>query len=133
MLPLIYSNFKNPKKYHALPETKIGKINKNRKTKIIFGWIIYLLGYEILFRGIFLFPLAAILGVWPAIAINTLFYSGSHIPKGIKEAIPAIPFGIILCLITLLTGSILAAFIIHLGLALTSTFASIKFKPKIKK
>lgn len=93
------------------------------------GWALYLLGYETLFRGILLFPVADNLGIWPAVTINTALYSATHIPKGINEAVGAIPLGIVLCLLTLGTGTIWIAFFVHLFMALTNCFASLKYNP----
>ena len=54
------------------------------------GWFIYLFGYELLFRGILLFPLVAAIGVWPAIGVNIALYSATHIPKGVEETIDVV-------------------------------------------
>jgi membrane protease YdiL (CAAX protease family) len=95
------------------------------------GWALYLLGYEFMFRGILLFPLADHLGIWPAIAVNTALYSATHIPKGFTEALGAIPLGLVLCLLTLSSGTIWIAFFVHLTMALTNSFASLKFHPEM--
>jgi membrane protease YdiL (CAAX protease family) len=71
-------------------------------------------------------------GVWPAIAINVALYSSTHIPKGLDETIGAIPLGIVLSLLTLLTGTIWIAFFVHLTLALTNSFTALKFNPEMK-
>ena len=96
------------------------------------GWSAYLLGYEFLFRGILLFPLVDALGVWPAIAINTAMYSATHIPKGMDEAIGAAPLGIVLCLITLMTGTLWVAIIVHILMALANSFSSVYHNPNMK-
>lgn len=93
------------------------------------GWALYLLGYEFMFRGILLFPLADHIGIWPAIAVNTALYSATHIPKGFTEALGAIPLGLVLCIFTLSSGTIWIAFFVHLTMALTNSFASLKFHP----
>jgi membrane protease YdiL (CAAX protease family) len=94
-----------------------------------FSWALYLLGYEFMFRGILLFPVADHIGIWPAIALNTALYSATHIPKGFTEALGAIPLGLVLCLLTLASGTIWIAFFVHLTMALTNSFASLKFHP----
>lgn len=93
------------------------------------AWMIYMCGYEIMFRGLLLFPLADRLGVWPAIAINTLFYVGSHIPKGSTETFAALFFGPLLCVITLQTGTVWAAVCIHSILAVSNSMMALKFHP----
>jgi len=93
------------------------------------GWALYLLGYEFLFRGLLLFPLADHIGIWPAVAVNVALYSATHVPKGFQEAIGAMPLGFVLCLLTLASGTIWIAFFVHLAMALTNSFASLKFHP----
>lgn len=95
------------------------------------GWAIYLLGYELLYRGVLLMPLAQSIGVWPAIFVNIAFYSATHIHKGMQEAVGAIPLGLVLCLITLETGTIWTAFIVHLVMAATNSITSMKNHPEI--
>ena len=97
----------------------------------IVGWSLYLLGYEVLFRGVLLFPLVEYMGVWPAIAVNIALYSATHIPKGMDETIGAAPLGLVLCLLTLASGSLLIAFVIHVVLALKNSFTALKFHPEI--
>lgn len=95
-------------------------------------WIIYLLGYEFMFRGYMFFPLVDNMGPVVAIGINVLIYSFAHIPKGMKETIGAIPFGIILCLLVLDTGSFWIAFFAHVIMALSNEWFSLKYHPHIQ-
>jgi len=52
--------------------------------------------------------------------------------KGKDEMIGAIPFGILLCCMALLTNSIVLPFLIHLSLALSTDLFSIHHNPKMK-
>ncbi|MCJ7820950.1 MAG: CPBP family intramembrane metalloprotease [Bacteroidales bacterium] len=97
----------------------------------IAGWAFYLLGYEVLFRGILLMPLADHLGIWPAIAINIALYSAAHLPQGPIEAWGAAPVGLILCLVTLASGTIWVAFFVHLTMALTNSLTTMALHPDI--
>jgi len=94
-----------------------------------FTWILYLLGYEIMFRGFLLFPAIELIGLWPAIILNVALYSLVHIPKGITEAIGAIPLGIILSWMAYSTGSFWVAFFIHVILALSNEWISFYHHP----
>jgi membrane protease YdiL (CAAX protease family) len=96
------------------------------------GWFLYLFGYEFLFRGVLLIPLIEPLGMWPAIAINIVLYSATHIPKGLDETIGAIPLGFVLCLLTISSGTIWIAFIVHVVIAWTNTFTALKFHPDMQ-
>jgi hypothetical protein len=81
--------------------------------------IIFLIAYEMWFRGWFLTELLAEFGtIWIAIGINTALYSFIHFFAGKKEAISSIPFGIILCLLTIELQVVWPAAVIHLFLSL---------------
>lgn len=131
IIPLVYISARKPKNLVNYPQIRTTVWTLKIVLLNIFGWSVYLFGYEFLFRGILLIPLVATIGVWPAIAINTALYSATHIPKGLDETIGAIPFGIVLCLLTLLSGTIWIAFIVHLVMALTNSFTALKFHPDI--
>jgi membrane protease YdiL (CAAX protease family) len=90
------------------------------------SWIIYLIGYEMLFRGLLLFPLIDIMGIWPAVLVNIALYSATHIPKGLNEAVGAVLLGTILCALTILSGSIWIAVFVHIALGLSNSFLSLR-------
>ncbi len=71
-------------------------------------------------------------GFWPAVAINLSFYSATHIAKGLSETIGTFPYGLLLCFVTISTGSIAVAFITHLILALTNDYFSVHHNSKMK-
>lgn len=95
-------------------------------------WIMYLAAYEFMFRGFLLFGLAHYFGVLVSITINVAFYSLMHIPKGMKETLGAIPFGIILCLLTIKTGTLWIALCAHISLALSNEWFSLYYQPEMK-
>jgi membrane protease YdiL (CAAX protease family) len=131
VMPLAYISAKKPRNLVNYPQIR-AKVWTNRIVVInALGWALYLLGYEFLFRGILLFPLTEQLGVWPAIAVNIALYSAAHIPKGLEETIGSIPLGMVLCLLTLASGTIWIAFLVHLAMALTNSFTALKFHPEI--
>ena len=96
------------------------------------GWVIYLLGYELMFRGLLLYSCIDTMGIWPAIAINCAIYSFAHFFKGIGETVGAIPFGIIVCVLTLWTGNFMLAFLIHCSLALSNQTVAFFQHPDMK-
>jgi len=95
------------------------------------GWAVYLFAYELMFRG---FLLQALLpyGVVLAVAVNIALYVAVHVPKGLSEAIAAVPFGLLLCFLTIEFGTIWAAFILHLVLALANSFVAIAENSEMK-
>ncbi len=81
--------------------------------------IIFLVLYEFFFRGVLLFILIAETTVFTAICINMLLYALLHCYSSRKELIGTFPFGLLLCMVTLLHHSVWPAVIIHLALAIS--------------
>ncbi|MEK6477005.1 type II CAAX endopeptidase family protein [Catalinimonas sp. 4WD22] len=94
--------------------------------------ISYLFAYELLFRGILLTACVYSLGVWPAIVINVALYSAVHLPKGPAETIGALPFGLLICYITLTTGTIWVAVMIHIILSLSNDYLALYYNPEMQ-
>lgn len=131
IIPVVIKNAKKAENLENYPQIR-SKI-WTRKTMLInlFGWFIFLLAYEFLFRGLLLFPLVESLGVWPAIAINSSLYAATHIPKGLVETVGALLFGTLICIITIISGSIWTAFMAHLIISWTNSITALKYHPKI--
>ncbi len=129
IIPLAFLGANKPANLINYPQIRARLWTRKITVLNIVGWIIYLFGYEFLFRGILLFPLAGELGPWPAVAINTAFYSISHVPKGLNETAGAIILGLVLCILTLISGTIWIAFFTHVALALTNSFTAMKYHP----
>lgn len=132
VIPLAYISAQKPKNLINYPQIRARIWNTRIVLINAIGWALYLFGYEFLFRGILLFPLAAHLGVWTAVAINVALYSATHIPKGLEETIGAMPLGLVLCLLTLASGTIWIAFFVHVAMALTNSFTALKFHPDMQ-
>jgi membrane protease YdiL (CAAX protease family) len=95
------------------------------------GWIVYLVGYEFLFRGILLFECSASFGFWPAIAINVVLYSAIHMVNGKEQATGALVFGTVACYFTLTAGTILIPIFMHISLSIFSDYFSIRFNNEL--
>ena len=130
--PLVYFSAKKPKNLLNYPQVRAKVWTKKMLFINALGWFLFLFGYEFLFRGILLIPLVESLGLWPAIAINIAIYSATHIPKGLDETLGAIPLGFVLCLLTISSGTIWIAFIVHVVMAWTNTFTALKFHPDMR-
>ncbi len=129
MALLIGNNAKKPENLKYYPQIRAREWDRKMVIGNLVGWAVYLLGYEFLFRGVLLFPLVERIGLWPAIGVNIGLYSATHIPKGLNEAIGAIPLSIVLCILSVLTGSIWVAVIVHITMAWTSTTIALKYHP----
>ncbi len=119
---------KSPENLAMYPQIRVEKWSSNLLINSAVTWMAYLLAYEFLFRGYLLFSWEKEVGAFLAIAVNVSVYALVHVPKGIKEAIGAIPLGVVLCLLTLKTGSIWIAFVVHVAMALSNEWFSIYYK-----
>jgi membrane protease YdiL (CAAX protease family) len=131
IVPLCLMSARKPKNQINYPHIRSRNWSLNTFLSNALGLALYLFGYEILFRGILLFPLANILGVWPAIAINTAMYTSTHIPKGLEESVGAFLLGLVLCILTLVSGTIWIAVLVHIILSWSNSFAALKFHPQM--
>ena len=95
-------------------------------------WAFYLLGYEFLFRGLFLFASLSIMSIPSAIAINVMVYAIAHLPKGNIEVFGSIIMGILLCIATVQTGSMWIAFFIHVIMAWSNSIFSFTLNPDFR-
>ncbi len=102
------------------PQARIQKWTKKDVVTNCIVWILYLLGYEYMFRGLMLFTLINAYGLVAAIVINSVIYSLVHIYKGRMEAFGAFFLGVVLCIITYYTNSMWVAFVVHVILALAN-------------
>lgn len=131
ILLLNYINAPKPSNLAMYPQIR----SKNWGNHLLFvsslSWISYLLAYEFMFRGFLLFSFYHAWGSELAIAVNTSLYALAHLPKGMKETLGAIPLGIVLCILTLSTGNIWAAVLIHIIMALSNEWMSIYRHPQM--
>ncbi len=129
---VIYLSARNSNFYSRFPVIRRREWGITDILTSITGWGIYLLGYEYLFRELLLFTLAESYGVPLAIAVNVALYSSFHLPNGKNETLGAIPFGLILCLVSLQTGSFALAFLLHFTLSVSSEVFSIIHNPETR-
>ena len=133
VIVLFQSRFaRNSKNLEQYPQIRVAVWDTPLIIKNAVGWFVYLLSYEFLFRGFLLFGSVYAFGVWPGIFINTAFYSLSHLPKGARETLLAIPFGIAICYLTLRTGTIWIAIFVHFILAVSNDLFSMLAHPEMK-
>ena len=120
-----YINVKNSKQ-SIYPQFKIDKWTIPYKCLTYSTWILYLTGYEFMFRGLLLFGLVEEFGYYPSIILNVVLYAFVHIPKGLKEVIGCFILGPILCWTALYTDNVFSPIVIHLSLCLGNEYFSIR-------
>jgi membrane protease YdiL (CAAX protease family) len=84
---------------------------------------VFIACYEIWFRGLLLNYGIDHFGIISAILFNVGIYSLLHIVNGKQEMISCIPFGFLLCFLSIWQGSALPAVVIHLALTITYEFS----------
>jgi len=75
---------------------------------------------EILYRGLLLAALAPLLGTWPAIAVSSLVFGLGHAYQGVWGVAKTGLVGLVLALLTVSSGSLFVAIILHAVVDLTS-------------
>jgi membrane protease YdiL (CAAX protease family) len=123
---------KNEKNLARYPQIRISEWNTKILLVSALTWIVYLVGYEFMFRGFLLFSCLESFGYWPAILINICLYSLVHVPKGATEAFGSLLLGAFLCYLTLFLGSFWLAVFIHVTIALSTEWFSLGFQPDMK-
>ncbi|MFO7574107.1 MAG: CPBP family intramembrane glutamic endopeptidase [Bacteroidales bacterium] len=131
LIIISFNSARRPSVQNRLPQMRLVAWGWKEISVSFLGWASYLLAYEFLFRGILLFSLTMALGVLPAVVINVALYSAFHLPNGKDETLAAIPFGLVLCISALLSGSFIPAFLLHFILAFTVEMSSIHFNPEL--
>ena len=116
---------RNAKIREQYPEMRYSDWTINRVLLDASGWFLFLFGYEFLFRGLVLHASLAVMPVFWAILLNITLYAIAHLPKSKDEVIGAFFFGIILCLVTIKTGNIWFAVILHFIQAFSTGLFSI--------
>ena len=122
------------REYHQAnhPQIRAGQWDAGLLAVSALGWVAYLIGYEIMFRGFLLFASFEAFGFWPAILINVIIYSLAHIPKGRIETLGSAPVGILLSLVTLWQGYLWYALFTHITMALSNEWLSLYYAPGMK-
>lgn len=84
------------------------------------GRIIFLFLYELFFRAVLLFSLAAVAGNLLSILVNVVCYVALHAHCKKNELIATVPFGFVTCLLCLAANSIWPTIVLHLLIAITA-------------
>jgi membrane protease YdiL (CAAX protease family) len=79
---------------------------------------LFLLLYEIFMRGVFLFAAIELLGIPMAIILNVFIYFIMHIYSDRKTLIGTIPFGLLVCWLSIRMNSIWPAALLHIGMGI---------------
>ncbi len=75
---------------------------------------------EILYRGLLLVTLASLVGTWPAVVLTSLVFGLAHSYQGISGIAKTGFTGLVLALLTVFSGSLFIAIVLHTVIDLTS-------------
>lgn len=132
VVPLAIRRARNPKVQITYPQIRAKNWSYKTLRNYLISWAVYMTGYEIMYRSVLLFPLVEVLGMWPAIAINVVFSSTTHIQKGLTETIGSVPLSIVFSLISIYTGSIWFVTLLHVVMAVTNSYMAFKYHPEME-
>jgi membrane protease YdiL (CAAX protease family) len=75
---------------------------------------------EIVYRGVLMGALIPALGLWPAVAISSVVFGMGHMYQGMAGIVKTTLVGLFMALLTVFSGSLLIAIILHSIIDLTS-------------
>ena len=125
LLPLIARGATSPANIAHYPQMKLAQWPAQRIRQNALAWGAYLLGYELFFRGLCLAWFTQTFGMWGGILTTTVIYAYAHLQKNAGETFGSLIVGVIFALMTLHTGAIWAAFLLHWMIAVTGETAAI--------
>jgi membrane protease YdiL (CAAX protease family) len=127
VIVLLLCHFFSGKEFFRKNLLQPADLEVSRKNALLIsaGWIIYLFGYELLFRGILFFACYRVLGFFPALIINLVLYALAHYKMPPATILGSVPAGIVFCSLSALMDSFMPAFILHTIMATGFTILSI--------
>jgi membrane protease YdiL (CAAX protease family) len=121
-----------PKNFDVYPEMRVPLWGAGPVAANFVSCLLYMFAYEFLFRGFLLFACLAAMPAWLAIAVNVVLYALAHVAKGPREALGSIPLGIVVCLASIDTGAIWAAFLIHVIMSQLNDYLAVRANPAMR-
>ena len=114
--PLMYFAARDPELARQYPLARLAAWDRRRFTiyELVYA-VGYYVAWEFTFRGLLFFPLLAVAGLLPALAVQTIISTLLHIGHPDSEIWSAVVGGILLGLGAWWTGSFIYAFVIHAG------------------
>jgi len=133
LVPGIWFSARNPSQWAFYPRVRTHHWSGALLRDNGLSWAFYLVGYELLFRGLLLYPLVDSFGTWPGLTVMTALYVLVHLPHASPgETLGCFPMGILLGAVGLASGTVLAAILAHIMIALTNDFGVIRANPELR-
>ena len=112
---------RQPAMRERYPEARVARFGAAARLADALGWLVYLYGYELLLRGVLLFPLVALVPLGAALALHSALYALAHLDKPLAEILGTVPMGFVFGWLAIETGSVLPGFALHAAIAITNS------------
>ena len=129
LLPILWVSAKKADVQAHYPELRLAPRGRAIVLNSAADWLVFMLGYELLFRGVLLHYGVLEWGLWPGIAIMTGLYVLAHLHKPSSETFVCLLVGPAFAYLTLETGTIWAVVILHTLIGITNENLAAKFNP----
>ncbi len=130
--PVLFAASRRPAEARSFPRLKVRVWTPRIVAGNSLTWAVYLLGYELFFRGLLLLHAAAWFGPWPGLAVVTALYTWAHLPTEASEAAGCVVMGFVFGAMTLHTGSVVSAFVLHLIIANGAELMAVRNDPTLR-
>lgn len=132
LVPVVWRAGRDPAQQARYPDFRVPDASRQDQLLSGLGWIAYLIGYEALFRGLILGLCVQVAGLETGLAIHTALYVLAHLHKDAGETIGCIPIGYLFGYMTVQTGSLWPAVVLHVMLAIATEQSSGRANPALR-
>lgn len=133
LLPLVVRASMRPAHWALYPQMRVMHWPPRRQAANALAWVVYLCGYELLFRGLCLQYLVADFGFWPGVFLASALYAYAHLHKDAGEAFGSLLMGVVFAMMTLDSGALWPALLLHLLIAVCGEQAAIRSNPALRR
>ena len=132
IVPVLYVAAQQPSMQERYPEIRSRWLSSSMVITSALAWLVYLIGYEFMFRSLLLFTYRAAWGVWPAIFVTTALYVLSHFHKDGAETAGCFFMGVLFAAVVLASNSIIPAILLHFVIAVVSENLCARANPNLR-
>ena len=132
LVPLVWRAGRQPAQQARYPDFRVPHATRAQQALSATSWLVYLIGYEALFRGLVLGVCIQVAGVGVGVAIHTALYVLAHLHKDAAETLGCLPMGYLFGYMTLQTGSLWPALLLHVAIAIAAEQSAARANPSLQ-
>lgn len=132
LVPLVWRAGRQPAQQARYPDFRVPHATRAQQALSATSWLVYLIGYEALFRGLVLGACIQVAGVGVGVAIHTSLYVLAHLHKDAAETLGCLPMGYLFAYMTLQTGSLWPALLLHVAIAIAAEQSAARANPSLQ-